>query len=435
MLNKFISYYKTNNLFEESDRILLAVSGGKDSMVMLHLFNEGNNNFGVAHCNFQLREDEADKDEGFVKNCCDKRKIPFYSIRFDTVKYAEEHQLSIQMAARELRYQWFEKIRMENKYQYIATAHHKNDVAETILINLTKGTGLSGLHGIKNKTDAIIRPLLCFDREAIDAYIEKHQIPYREDQSNSATKYTRNAIRHNVIPELEKINPSLIKTLNEEAARFADLELILTDKIESEKMRCFNYSDSYIKIEIKALLNLSPLKTYLYYFLKEFDFNFSDVEDIIQGLKDQSGKTYYSSTYEMIKDRDYLMLRPIKEYQAEKIKINTFEAIPFDHQLMEIDNNFTIKADHHFAYFDADKVKFPLELRNWEYGDAFQPYGMNGNKKVSDFLIDNKVSVFDKKNTKVLLSGKQIIWLVGHRIDDRFKITSETKEALILLVK
>ena len=231
MLNKFQKYNQENKLFNQTSKILLTVSGGKDSMAMMHLFKQNNISFGVAHCNFQLRGEAANKDQIFVQDFCQYNAIPFYTIAFQTQNYATEKGISIQMAARELRYDWFEKMRIAGGYKYIATAHHKNDVAETMLINLAKGTGLAGLHGISNKKGNVIRPLLCFTRNEIDDFINQHKIAYREDASNADTKYTRNLIRHELIPALDKINPALIETLNVEANQFLGDEKIISDKI------------------------------------------------------------------------------------------------------------------------------------------------------------------------------------------------------------
>jgi tRNA(Ile)-lysidine synthase len=232
MLQKFKTYYRSNQLFEQSDKILLAVSGGKDSMAMLHFFKASNLNFGVAHCNFNLRGRESDADEQLVKTVCEKHQIPFFATHFNTTAYAEQNGISIQMAARDLRYNWFEELSAKNGYDFIATAHHKNDVAETMLINLSKGTGLAGLHGIIKKSGKIIRPLLGFTREEIEVFIQENNVEFRDDQSNFNNKYTRNGIRLDVIPLLEKINPNVIESLNQTANYLSDVELILAEKIE-----------------------------------------------------------------------------------------------------------------------------------------------------------------------------------------------------------
>jgi len=434
MLEIFQKYYKENQLFNKTDKVLLTVSGGKDSMTMLHLFRSANLLFSVAHCNFNLRGEEANKDEVFIRQYCNENNIEFYSVSFDTNEYAQENGISIQMAARDLRYSWFEKIRKENNYKFIATAHHKNDIAETMLINLTKGTGLAGLHGISNKRDEIIRPLLCFDTAEIATYVKENDVQFRQDQSNSDTKYTRNAIRHNVIPELEKINPAFIDSVVKASVQFSELEEILHQKIEAEKKRLFVKDNKGFKIDIHLLKELSPLKTYLYYFLKPFNFNAADVLDIMNGFAGQSGQVFYSSSHQIVKDRTHLLLNEIVKIESEFLEINSLKDFPFDYELVDITSSFKIKRSSNFAYLDADKITFPLYLRTWVEGDFFQPFGMKGNKKVSDFLIDNKVSVVEKQTVKVLVQNGETIWLVGHRISDKYSVSSSTKRVLQLSI-
>jgi len=435
MLNKFQKYYQKNELFSITDKILLTISGGKDSMAMLYLFKENELSFGVAHCNFQLRGKDAEKDEQFVREFCKNNNIEFHTKRFQTKEYATENGISIQMAARDLRYSWFEKIKLEYNYQFISTAHHKNDVAETILINLTKGTGLAGLHGISNKKGGVIRPLLCFNSSEIKKYVKENKISYREDISNSDTKYTRNSIRHNVITQLEKINPNFIETANDEADHFFELEQILNQKIEEEKKELFIKTKDGFQLEITPLKKLKPLKTYLYYFLKDYSFNAADVLDIINGLDGQSGQIFYSSTHQIVKDRDYLLLSRVVENNSEIVVINSEKEFPFDSEIIQISSDFKVERDASYACLDIDKLRFPLTLRTWEKGDVFQPLGMKGSKKVSDFLIDNKISIVDKQTIKVMISCDDIVWLVGKRISDKFKITSTTKKGLILFQK
>jgi tRNA(Ile)-lysidine synthase len=436
MLEKFISYYSNNDLFANTDKVLLAVSGGKDSVAMLNLFIENNLSFGVAHCNFQLRGEDADLDENFVREFSEKNKITFHTKTFSTQEYANEKGISIQMAARELRYEWFEKIRNEHDYKYIAIAHHKNDVAETMLINLTKGTGLAGLHGIRNKSEKIIRPILCFDKVEIDNFVKKNSISYREDNSNSDTKYIRNAIRHQVIPELEKINPSLIETLNNSANQFLNDEKIILDKISEEKNRLFISVEGGFKIKISALKKLTPLKSYLYYFLREYGFNISTVTDIVLSFNNQSGKQFYSSTHQITKDRDILILLKIEDSFFDDKVINSVEELSqvdgWRIKTHQNDANFKIRKDSKYANLDLDKIKFPLSIRNWKLGDSFQPLGMKGIKKLSDFFIDNKISIPTKYETKILTCQNKIVWVVGYRIDDSYKITEHTKNILVI---
>lgn len=441
MIKKFEKYYQKNELFAKIDNILLTVSGGKDSVAMVNLFHQAKLNFGIAHCNFKLRGKEADKDEQFVKNLAEKLNVPFYTVSFNTKEFADANKLSTQMAARELRYFWFEEIRKNNNYQFIATAHHKNDVAETLLINLTKGTGLSGLHGIVNKKDKIIRPLLCFNRNEIDDFVDKNNLPFREDKSNEETKYVRNKIRHKIIPELEKINPSFIETIFNETQQFAELEQLLEIKINEDKKECWNVlKDGTIEIEIEKFLRLKPLKTYLFYFLKPYGFNANDVSDVIKSLKNQSGKKFMSKTHQLIKDRNKLIISVLNNTENEEFEIKTlndFSLLPFDLKAKFVlkETLKSIEKDKKFAYFDAAKINFPLRVKKWQKGDKFKPFGMKGVKKLSDFFIDEKLSLFEKENVWLLTLNNKIVWVVGYRIDDDFKLTEKTKQVLQLEIK
>lgn len=439
MIQRFKKYCQENELFQTDDSLLLTVSGGIDSVAMVHFFLSTNIKIGIAHCNFKLRGEDADLDEQFVKELASKLKIPFYSISFNTKEYALEKGISIQMAARDLRYDWFEKVRKEKKYDYIATAHHKNDVAETMLINLTKGTGIAGLHGILSKKDKIIRPLLGFTREEIMSFVEDKQIPFREDLSNSDIKYTRNKMRHQVISELEKINSNVINTLYQESQYFLELEQILYQKIDEEKKNCFRREGDTIKINLNQLLKLNPLRTYLYFFIKEYGFNNSDVKDIIHGLKDHSGKTYSSPTHLMIKDRDYLILREHQKDEQNEFfikSIQDFQGLPFHVivDMIDIDADFKIDRSSNIAYLDDEKISFPLTVRRWKNGDTFRPIGLKGNKKLSDFFVDNKLSLIEKEAVWILEHQEQIAWIMGHRIDDRFKVDALTKKVMSIRI-
>lgn len=440
MIKKFEKYLLKNELFAKTDKILLTVSGGRDSVAMVYLFKAAKLNFGIAHCNFKLRGKEADKDEKFVKELADKIEVPFYATSFNTKEFANEHKISTQMAARELRYRWFEEIRTQNHFNYIATAHHKNDVAETLLINLTKGTGISGLHGISSKNGKIVRPLLCFNRIEINDFVESNKIKYREDKSNEETKYVRNKIRHNVIPELEKINPSFIETIFNETQQFAELEQLLETKINEDKKKCFSVNNENIAIDIVKLIHLKPLKTYLFYFLKPYGFNADDVVDVMKSLEKQSGKKFLSKTHQIIKDRNQLIISILRDTENEVFEINVikdFRLLPFtlDAKMVSKETLKPIKKDKIYAYLDADKIKFPLTIRKWQQGDKFKPFGMNGVKKISDFFVDEKLSLLEKENTWLLTLNNKIIWVIGHRIDDDFKLTEKTQQVLQLQLK
>jgi tRNA(Ile)-lysidine synthase len=419
MIKRFEKYYQNQHLFAKTDKILLAVSGGRDSVAMVYLFQAAQLNFGIAHCNFKLRGKDSDKDEKFVFDLAKKLKVPFYKISFDTKTYAKTNKLSTQMAARELRYRWFAEIKEKNNFQYIATAHHKNDVAETLLINLAKGTGLSGLHGIKNKVGAIIRPLLCFNRGEIDALIEENKLLFREDKSNEETKYVRNKVRHKIIPELEKINPSFIETIFNETQHFGELEQLLEIKINEDKKKCWKVlKDGTIEVEIENLLMLKPLKTYLFYFLKPYGFNAEDVIDVMNSLGKQSGKKFSSSTHQLVKDRNKLIISTIRQKERTEFvieKLEDFKKLPISIEAKMVAKNQlkTIKKDKHLAYLNAEKVIFPLVLRKWKTGDKFKPFGMKGMKKLSDFFVDEKFSLVEKEKVWILTANNKIVWVVG----------------------
>lgn len=435
MLQKFKTYYQKNSLFSTTDKVLLAVSGGKDSMAMLHLFKACNINFGVAHCNFNLRGTESDADEKLVKSICEKHNIPFHQTKFNTKEYAEQNGISIQMAARDLRYGWFEELSIENGYKVIATAHHKNDVAETMLINLANGTGLAGLHGIRKKSGKIIRPLLDFTRQEIEQYIIENEIEYREDKSNTDNKYTRNSVRLDVIPLLEKINPNLIESLNQTANYLSEAELIIEEKVKEEFKHCSNLKDNKIYFDISKLKALTALPTQLYYFLKPYGFNASAIDDIINSFEEQSGKQFLSKTHIIIKDRDCLILEERGVKNIDEIVINSIEELenkPFWKVSLQSSKGYKTRKGSQYANIDFDKIQFPLTIRNWKEGDNFQPFGMKGKKKLSDFFIDNKVDVITKSQIQILVSNNQIVWVVGYRIDDNFKITDNTKNVMLI---
>ncbi len=448
MLKEFISFSREENLFGKEDSVLIAVSGGMDSVVLLHLFSRLRNEhhdfsslkLGIAHCNFNLRESESDSEEVFVKELAAKMDIPFFVKHFDTKAFADDNKISIQMAARSLRYNWFEAVRKENGYHHIAVAHHSNDIVETVLINLIKGTGIAGLHGIAARNGNIIRPLLFTSREAINTYIIENKISYKEDSSNSSTKYIRNKIRHNIIPVLKELNAGLEKTFSQNIERIKDVESIFKTFVEEKRKEITKAEGQKLFIDIEKLRVQPGLPALLYELLKPYNFQSGIIEDILGSLDRQSGKLFYSDTHRLLKDRSSLILIPLEETLTEQlIKIER------DQQantigislLLETKPNtpdLTIPTDTVYAYLDSDKLIFPLTLRKWQAGDWFKPLGMNGKKKISDYLIDEKTPFTEKENTWVLQSGQDIAWLVGQRIDNRYKITSDTNTIYILKV-
>lgn len=435
MLNRFKKFIAEKNLFLSENRILLAVSGGIDSVVMCELFHLSNFKFAIAHCNFQMRGKDSDSDEKFVKELAEKYKVKCFSKKFNTKKYAAEKKISVQMAARELRYEWFEKIRNENRLDYISIATQKNDEIETALLNFTRGTGISGLHGIFPKRGNIIRPLLFATRKEILEFAAEKKLRWREDKSNLSEHYLRNKIRHKIIPVLKEINPNLEQSFSETIEKIREAEEVFHQQIEDKKKEIFKNEHC---IEIHKLLQLSPLKTYLFEFLKPYNFNETVVEKIISSLKKQSGKKFFSETHFIIKDRKYLLINADRVSNTVNIgeeiiyentkRINSPLRLKF--QIAD-KKDFKLIKDEKFAFLDYEKLKFPLVLRQWKSGDWFIPFGMKGKKKISDFLIDEKISLAEKEKIFVLVSFGKIIWVAGKRIDENFKVTEKTKKIFI----
>lgn len=440
MLNDFLTYIKVQKLFQPTDKVLLAVSGGKDSMALTNLFLEANYSFGIAHCNFQLRGNDSDLDEAFVKNHAEKHHIPFFSTKFQTKEFAKKHNLSTQMAARQLRYEWFEKIRIENEFDYLATAHHLNDNIETILLNLTKGTGISGIRGILPKTDKIIRPFLFASREMIDAYVSEKNLAWREDISNESDDYQRNLLRHHVVPILKQINPNLENTFERNIERFQALEADFQKNFQYFKTTVLRKENETIFLKIKNIKYWQSPSYYLVEILKEYGFNYFQSKEIFKSLDAISGKTFHSETHELIKDREELIIQPKNNQVFEELLIdkNTAEieynGLKISIEKIDIDPQ-TFQRENGFEYLDASKITFPLIIRPWQEGDWFIPLGMTGKKKISDFLIDKKTPLHLKKVTFLLLSDGQVLWLIGNRIDNRFKITSATQQVLRLRIR
>jgi len=436
MQDRFVDFIKKNALFTENDRILLGVSGGIDSMTMLHLFQKSGFRFAIAHCNFSLRGEESDGDQQLVEHTCEEFGIKLHCEQFETEQFASEHKLSIQVAARELRFNWFNELCNEFGYTKIAIAHNRDDIAETVILNLTRGTGLKGLTGIKPINGKVIRPLLFAGRDEIVRYATLNSISFREDSSNSSTKYARNRIRHNVISELEKINPSVKKSITETAFHLQEAWSIVENYLLKLKEALVIEKNEALYISIKALKGEPYCNLFLIEELVPLGFSHEIVDSIIESLYHQPGKIFYSSTHQLLRDRDYLIISERKENESVFIKIESdCKVIDFPVKLrfriVEDNTSFKIPKDSKIAVLDCNKLKFPLTLRTWQPGDRFVPFGMDNYKKVSDFLIDQKVSLLDKDNVYVLVSGNDIIWVVGYRIDNRYKIIKDSKKYLV----
>jgi tRNA(Ile)-lysidine synthase len=416
-------------------RYLLAVSGGIDSMVMAHLFLNSGYKCAIAHCNFSLRGDESDSDEDLVKFFAESYNVPFYTIRFDTNKYASENKISTQIAARELRYKWFEELRKTHGFDKIAVAHNSDDNLETFFINLSRGAGLNGLTGIPENTDCIIRPLLNFSRKDIEKYAIEHSIKYREDSSNLSDKYLRNKLRHLVLPVLDNINPSF----RDKAAESINYLNKANKFIETEtniflQHNCFT-SGNDIFIPLAEIRQSHSKEIRLFYILEIYGFRGKTISNICKCLENTvSGKQFFSSTYSLLIDRTYLIISPVVErissYILNKDTDISTETFDLHCEIVAKDSGFQLQRNKNIGEFDLSKLNFPLLLRNFKDGDWFIPLGMKGKKKLSDFFIDIKLPVTEKKRQLILFSEEHIVWIVGLRPDERFKVTENTKEIL-----
>lgn len=438
-VTRFLEFIHRNQLFLKSEKVLLAVSGGRDSVLMVHLFNEANLDFGIAHCNFGLRGQESDEDEAFVRELASTIKVPFITVRFATTAFAEENGISIQMAARELRYNWFEEMRIKHGYRYIAVAHHQSDATETILLNLVRGTGISGLHGIRPKRMNIIRPLLFLSSDEIRDYISGNGIRFREDSSNSSVKYARNKIRLAVVPHLRELNAQLDETFAANSRRFEEIEEFLNTHIESLRHTLFETgSAGEMYIPIERLKALTPRKLLLFELFKPYNFGEPVLEDLVKAWDGQPGKKFESPTHTLLLDRHQLILKKNDGLETPMVLVEAQkEAVHWKHLYLKSRyasmQGLVISTRSDTAFFDAHLLQFPLKLRLWKKGDFFYPFGMKGKKKVSDFFTSLKLSLFSKENVPVLENGNgDILWIVGFRTDDRYKITPRTNKVFIL---
>jgi tRNA(Ile)-lysidine synthase len=437
MFEEFLNYIRNNNLFKKQDRLLLAVSGGIDSMVMSHLFIKLGTDIGIAHCNFCLRNNESDKDEDHVKEFASEYKIPFYSIRFSTKEHARKRGISVQMAARELRFEWFERIRIENNFDFVVVAHNLDDKIETLLINLIRGTGLTGLTGMKPLSNRIIRPLLFATRNKIEEYCSDNQIIFREDKSNAETRYTRNKIRHLVIPVLKEINPSVKETLNETAERLSGIDEILSCYIENIK------SQILVKMGEATVFNLKKLKTYqksralIFELFSPYGVTGNATGDLLRLMTGSTGKQIFTKTHRILRNRDELIVTPLITSSQRCYYINNVEdllAVPGIKSagIKKAGQGYKMSRGKNVASIDYEKLMFPLIIRGWKTGDFFYPLGMKQKKKLSDYFIDRKYSLVKKENTLILESEGKIVWIVGERLDERFKVTESTKRILFI---
>ena len=414
-----------------NNKFIVAVSGGVDSIVLLHLCRNLKLNFVVAHCNFKLRGKESDDDELFVKNLAAKYKISFYSNSFNTKELSNSSNKSVQMIARDLRYSWFNKLSEELGIDYIITAHHIDDSIETFLINLSRGAGINGFLGIPEVNNKINRPLLAFTKDQLKSYALENKILFREDSSNKKKDYIRNQIRLEVIPKLKKINPHLLESFPKTIKKLEQSKSIIADRIAKVLSEVSFKKGGELFFEIESIKNLSNIEAYVYEIFKQY--NFTQWDDIVDLLDSQTGKEVVSKTHRLLKNREYLILTKkvgLQEISTlinsskEEIKISAGTIIFSKADKIDKKNPYSI-------FLDSKKLKFPLKVRNVVSGDYFYPFGMDGKKKVSKYLKDQKISKYDKEKTLILETSKnEIVWLIGMRLDHRFSVTDKTKEIL-----
>lgn len=433
MLTRFIKHIRQEKLYDKNHKLLLAISGGPDSVALAHLLKKGNFNFELAHCNFKLRGEESDKDELFCIRLAKTLDVKIHSQEFNVKDYCKRHKVSLQMAARELRYNWFYKLLEERKLDYILTAHHANDNIETVLINLLRGTGIKGLAGIQEKNGNIVRPLLLFSREDIEKYIKDNKLNYRLDKSNLEDNYQRNFLRLHVIPALKKQNPSLEKTVGATSFILNEASQMLGDILKQKKKELVEINGNFILIDKNKLKSEKYISSVLHYILEEFNFNPSQVEDIRNNILTNglAGKNFKSATHLLTIDRQEIV---IKEIEAESFKNKAINSINDLKKYFEVEEikSFKMPAQNQLLINPA-QLFFPLKIRTKKIGDKFKPFGMKGFKLLSDFYKENKLNQFEKESCNLLVNGNnEIIWVMGYRSDERYRVNKHAKNLLLI---
>lgn len=436
MQDEFNAHINNRFSFLKNGKLLIAISGGIDSVVLTHLCYKFGLNMALAHCNFNLRGDESDADEGFVLELAKNLDLEVFVESFDTKAYAKKNKQSIQMAARELRYNWFSDLAEQLNFDFILTAHHADDNLETFLINFTRGTGLDGLTGIPEVNEKFVRPLLSFSSEAIEAYAKENTINWRDDSSNTSVKYLRNKLRHEVVPILKEINPSLLQSFQNTLDNLNDTADIVEESTNAVVKRAIEtIDDHHVAFKISEFKKVNNPKAYLYEVFKTY--GFTEWQDIVGLLDAETGKQVLSSTYRLIKNREHLLLNEINFEETESIsiseddtKVETPSGILFFDDADAILNYTT-----NIIYIDKQLLMYPLIIRKWQEGDVFFPFGMQGKKKLSKYFKDEKLSLIDKENTWLLCSNDAIVWVIGKRADNRFRVTDKTQQILKIEVK
>jgi tRNA(Ile)-lysidine synthase len=437
MQKEFERYLKLVCRCSPEKRFLLTVSGGIDSVVMAELFHTARIDFDFAHCNFHLRGEESDNDQAFVEKLALQMNVSCFVNHFDTQEYAAKNGISIQMAARDLRYEWFENIRGINGYDFVVTGHNRNDMVETVLINFARGSGIRGLSGIRPRHGFLIRPLLFASRAEIRKYADAHSLLWREDSSNAETKYIRNRIRHVLIPEFEAINPAFMQNATDTISRLSQTEQLLNLALAQIKKSVWIELPDKFLIDIEKLNEYPAVETLLFELLREFGCTPLLVRSIMSSFESTPGKRFITRTHSITRDRTHLIITknrvPIDtEMEIEPDTILLTYPIHLTLGSIKVNPGYTIPSENRYAVLDWDRLIFPLTLRRWRPGDHFHPLGMKGTKKISDFLIDNKVPLPDKQYVWVIESAGNIVWVVNHRIDDRYRITAKTSQVLLI---
>lgn len=422
LVRKVQKFIEEQGLLHTGNKVLVALSGGADSVALLRVLLQLGYPCEAVHCNFHLRGEESNRDENFVRELCGSLNVSLYVTHFDTESFARNNGVSIEMAARTLRYNWFDEMRRSTSSDVVAVAHHRDDSVETFLLNLSRGTGINGLKGILPKNGFIIRPMLDVCRKEILDYLEFLKQNYVTDSTNLEDVYTRNKIRLDIIPRFCEINPSFSDSLNETARRLGEVALVYKTAME-EALRRVKLDER--SVSIPALLKEVSPESVLYEWLFPIGFNSSQIKDIVRSLGGESGRLFYSKNWELLRDRSALLLR-------EKGKEESFGSLNLSFKVKSAD--YVVVADKHVACLDADKVRLPLTLRKWQSGDRFMPYGMNCFKKVRDYMRDRKYSLFEKESQYVVLSDNEIIWLVDERPDNRYCVTENTQNVLELRI-
>lgn len=434
MIRKIRKYIENHQLLQLNDKVIVGLSGGADSVALLHALSRLDYSCIAAHCNFHLRGEESDRDETFALEEAKKLNIPFYKKDFDTTAYAEQNRISIEMAARELRYQWFEKLRQELDAQVIAVGHHQDDSIETFLLNVIRGTGIRGLSGIHPKNGYIIRPLLAVNRCEIVQWLTQQEIEYQTDSTNLSDEYTRNFIRLRVLPLLKELNPAISEAILRTSGHLSDLEKLYLAWVENERKQLI---DKQERISIPQLLESAAPQSLLYELIKPYGFTTPLSDSIFESLQKQSGKIFDApgSDYRIVKDRDFLLLTTQKQKDNVCYTVNANDILTYPIHLEthteKVNQSSGILKKKTIAFLDYDQLTFPLTLRTWKEGDWFIPFGMKGHKKLSDYFSDRKFSRIQKDQTWLLCSGSDIVWIVGERIDERYRIKNTTKMSLV----